>query len=127
MIPRQYSRVINIAPNAAIADNRDLKTAIGYHTRKGEVVTLIRALATEWGTYGITVNAIGSGYFPSKISQDMRGQQSDDGLIHNVPLRQTGDNEALKGTTVMFASDASKHTIGQFLYIDGGCSAMICG
>lgn len=127
MIPRQYGRVINIASNAAIGGNRDLMTAIGYNTSKGAVVTFTRALAAEWGVHGITVNAIGPGYFPSKMSKGLRDQHGDEGLVRNVPLRQTGDDEALKGATVMFASDASKHTTGQVLYIDGGCSAMIAG
>ncbi|MBM1143044.1 SDR family oxidoreductase [Alcanivorax sp. ZXX171] len=127
MIPRHYGRIINIASNAAIGGNRDLMTAIGYNTSKGAVVTYTRALAAEWGIHGITVNAIGPGYFPSKMSKGLREQHGDDGLIRNVPLGQTGDDEALKGATVMFASDASKHTTGQVLYIDGGCSAMISG
>lgn len=127
MIPRRYGRVINIASNAAIGGNRDLMTAIGYNTSKGAVVTFTRALAAEWGIHGITVNAIGPGYFPSKMSKGLRDQHGDEGLVRNVPLRQTGDDEALKGATVMFASEASKHTTGQILYIDGGCSAMISG
>ena len=127
MIPRKYGRVINIASNAAIGGNRDLMTAIGYNTSKGAVVTFTRALAAEWGIHGITVNAIGPGYFPSKMSKGLKDQHGDEGLIRNVPLRQTGDDEALKGATVMFASDAGKHTTGQVLYIDGGCSAMIAG
>lgn len=127
MIPRRYGRVINIASNSAIGGNRDLITAIGYNTSKGAVVTFTRALAAEWGVHCITVNAIGPGYFPSKMSKGLREQHGDEGLIRNVPLRQTGDDEALKGATVMFASDASKHTTGQILYIDGGCSAMVCG
>lgn len=125
MIPRQYGRVINIASNAAVGGNRELMTAIGYNTSKGAVVTFTRALAAEWGIYGITVNAIGPGYFPSKMSKGLRDQHGDEGLARNIPLRQTGDEEALKGATVMFASDASKHTTGQILYIDGGSSAMV--
>lgn len=127
MIPRRYGRIINIASNAAIGGNRDLMTAVGYNTSKGAVVTFTRALAAEWGAHKITVNAIGPGYFPSKMSKGLKDQHGDEGLIRHVPLQQTGDDEALKGATVMFASDASKHTTGQILYIDGGCSAMICG
>jgi len=127
MIPRQYGRVINMASNAAIGGNRDMMTAIGYNTSKGAVVTFTRALAAEWGIHGITVNAIGPGYFPSKMSKGLQAEHGDDALIRNVPLRQAGDDEALKGATVMFASDASKHTTGQILYVDGGCSAMVCG
>jgi gluconate 5-dehydrogenase len=127
MIPRHYGRVINIASNASIGGNRDLMLAVGYNTSKGAVVTFTKALAAEWGTHGITVNAIGPGYFPSKMSKGLKEQHGDEGLRKNIPLQQIGDDEALKGAIVLFASDASKHTTGQCLMVDGGCSAMIAG
>lgn len=127
MIPRRYGRVINIASNAAIGGNRDLMTAVGYNTSKGAVVTFTKALAAEWGIYNITVNAIGPGYFPSKMSKGLADQHGEEGLASKVPLQQVGDEEGLKGATVLFASDASKHTTGQCLFIDGGCSAMVAG
>lgn len=127
MIPRRYGRVINIASNAAIGGNRDLMMAVGYNASKGAVVTFTKALAAEWGLYNITVNAIGPGYFPSKMSKGLAEQHGEENLAKHVPLQQVGDEEGLKGATVLFASDASKHTTGQCLFIDGGCSAMVAG
>lgn len=126
MIPRRYGRIINIASNAAIGGNREIMQAVGYNTSKGAVVTFTRALAAEWGIHNITVNAIGPGYFPSKMSAHLGERHGGfEGLAKNIPLRQVGDDEALKGAAVLFASDASKHTTGQFLLVDGGSSAMI--
>lgn len=127
MIPRGYGRIINIASNAAIGGNRDLMMAVGYNTSKGAVVTFTKALAAEWGIHNITVNAIGPGYFPSKMSKGLAEQHGEDRLSKHTPLQQVGDEEGLKGATVLFASDASKHTTGQCLFIDGGCSAMVSG
>ena len=44
-----------------------------------------------------------------------------------MPLNRVGDEEDLKGTVLLFASDAGKHITGQFLVVDGGASAMIAG
>ncbi|ASK35654.1 SDR family oxidoreductase [Alloalcanivorax mobilis] len=127
MIPRRYGRVVNIASNAALGGNREFMQAVGYNTSKGAVVTFTRALAAEWGAYNITVNAIGPGVFPSKMSRYLTERHGVDDLAARVPLNQVGDEEGLKGAVLLFASDAGKHTTGQFLLVDGGASAMIAG
>jgi gluconate 5-dehydrogenase len=48
-------------------------------------------------------------------------------LRENCPLRRLGDDEDLKGLTVLYASDAGKHITGQWLAVDGGVSAVING
>lgn len=102
----------------------ELETAAAELRAAGIAVT---PMVAEWGIHGITVNAIGPGYFPSKMSRGLKEQHGDEGLKKNIPLQQVGDDEALKGAIVLFASDASKHTTGQCLMVDGGCSAMIAG
>jgi gluconate 5-dehydrogenase len=62
MIPRRSGRIINLASIAAWAATRGMKT-IAYNTSKGAVINFTRALAGEWGRYGITVNAICPGFF----------------------------------------------------------------
>jgi gluconate 5-dehydrogenase len=44
-----------------------------------------------------------------------------------APLKRLGDNEDLKGLTVLYASDAGKHITGQWLAVDGGVSSVIGG
>jgi NAD(P)-dependent dehydrogenase (short-subunit alcohol dehydrogenase family) len=50
-----------------------------------------------------------------------------DELSSHAPLRRLGDDEDLKGITLLFASDAGKHITGQWLAVDGGVSALIGG
>ncbi len=57
MIPAKYGRIINIASMYGLVGNKIAGSA-PYHAAKGGVVNLTRALAAEWGKYGITVNAI---------------------------------------------------------------------
>ncbi|MFT6555037.1 SDR family oxidoreductase [Alloalcanivorax venustensis] len=127
MIPNGGGRVVNVASNAALGGNRDFMQAVGYNTSKGAVVTFTRALAAEWGAYNITVNAIGPGVFPSKMSRYLTDRHGVEALAARVPLNRVGDEEDLKGTVLLFASDAGKHITGQFLVVDGGASAMIAG
>ena len=44
-----------------------------------------------------------------------------------APLKRLGDNEDLKGLTVLYASDAGKHITGQWLAVDGGVSSVVGG
>ena len=50
-----------------------------------------------------------------------------DKMAQSAPMRRLGDDEDLKGLTLLFASDAGKHITGQWLAVDGGVSALIGG
>jgi len=125
MIPRKYGRIINIASIAGLAGNPPgtMKT-VAYNTSKGAVINFTRTLAGEWGRYGITVNAIAPGFFPSKMTKGVLESIGEEALAKGSPLGRIGDDEDLKGVALLFASDASKHITGQTLAVDGGVSAV---
>jgi NAD(P)-dependent dehydrogenase (short-subunit alcohol dehydrogenase family) len=125
MIPKAYGRIINIASIAGLGGNPpgSMQT-IAYNTSKGAAVNFTRTLAGEWGKYGITVNAIAPGFFPSKMTKGVLAALGEDALAAHAPLQRLGDDEDLKGAAVLFASDAGKHITGQILAVDGGVSAV---
>jgi gluconate 5-dehydrogenase len=88
------------------------------------VINFTRTLAGEWGKYGITVNAIAPGFFPSKMTKGLLEQLGADNMAKRAPLLRIGDDEDLKGIAALFASDASKHITGQVMAVDGGVSAV---
>jgi NAD(P)-dependent dehydrogenase (short-subunit alcohol dehydrogenase family) len=127
MIPRKQGRIINIASIAGLGGNPPEITTLAYNTSKGAVITFTQALACEWGKYGINVNAICPGFFPSKMTQGTLDRLGVDKLAANAPLRRLGDDEDLKGATLLYASDAGKHITGQWLAVDGGVSVVTGG
>jgi NAD(P)-dependent dehydrogenase (short-subunit alcohol dehydrogenase family) len=127
MIPRRAGRIVNIASIAALGGNPPELNMIAYNTSKGAVVTFTQALGCEWGKYNITVNAICPGFFPSKMTAGVLANLGEDTMASHAPLRRLGDDEDLKGVTLLFASDAGKHITGQWLAVDGGVSTITGG
>ena len=127
MIGRKQGRIINIASIAGLGGNPRGMETIAYNTSKGAVINFTRALACEWGEHNITVNAICPGFFPSKMTRGTLENLGEDKLIANAPLRRLGDDEDLKGITLLYASDAGKHITGQWLAVDGGVSVITGG
>ncbi len=123
MIPRKRGRIINIASIAGLGGSNEAKF-IAYGASKGAVVNFTRTLAGEWGVYGITVNALAPGFFPSKMTKGILAQIGVDKLAAQAPLRRIGDDDDLKGAALLFASAAGKHITGQILAVDGGVSAV---
>ncbi|MFG1347862.1 SDR family oxidoreductase [Xanthobacter autotrophicus DSM 431] len=124
MLPQGYGRIVNIASIAGLTGNLPgMEGTAAYNASKGGVISLTRALASEWGARGITVNALAPGYFPSKMTAgtlDRHGEK----LLSVTPRGVLGGESDLKGPVLLLASDAGAHITGQTLAVDGGMTAL---
>jgi NAD(P)-dependent dehydrogenase (short-subunit alcohol dehydrogenase family) len=119
-IPQRRGVIIVVASVAALRAGRQMK-AVAYYASKSAALHLTRVLATEWGPYGIRVNAICPGFFPSKMSSALL-ETIEASVIKSTPLGRLGGDTDLMGAAVYLASDASRHVTGQYIAVDGGAS-----
>jgi gluconate 5-dehydrogenase len=125
MIQRgQGGRIINIASVAGLrGTDPEVMPTLPYNTSKGAVVNFTRALAAELAEYGITVNCICPGFFPTRMTA-VTLQRFGDRIAANTPLGRVGGDDDLKGIAVLFASAASSFITGQVIAVDGGATAI---
>lgn len=120
MIKANYGRIINIASMYGLVGNLIVGSA-PYHAAKGGVVNLTRALAAEWGKYGITVNSICPGYFYTDLTTATLDSDYFQAIAkNNIPLGRYGKNGELDTCAIFLASPASTYVNGQNIAVDGG-------
>jgi 3-oxoacyl-[acyl-carrier protein] reductase len=119
MIPRRYGRIINLSTQLA-------QRAVGgggfaaYAATKGAVESLTRALASEVGCHGITVNAIAPGGIETDMSKDVMTPEYKTRRLAELPLRRFGSVEDVAYCAVILAAEEAGYLTGQILHPSGG-------
>lgn len=92
-----------------------------YTASKSAVMGLTRALANEWASHNINVNAIAPGYMATNNTQNLRndGQRSDE-ILSRIPAGRWGTPDDIAGAAIFLASDAASYVHGFTLAVDGG-------
>ncbi len=117
MLQQKRGRIINITSCLA---ERGLSNSSAYCAVAGGVLQLTRALSLEWVRDGITVNAIGTGWFSET---DRAGLVQEELLLRYLPLKRYGHPSEIGSLVVYLASDAAAFVSGQFMYVDGAIMA----
>jgi 2-deoxy-D-gluconate 3-dehydrogenase len=92
-----------------------------YAAAKGAVAQLTKALANEWASKGVNVNAIAPGYMETDVTSALRADQvRSRQILERIPAGRWGVPEDLAGAAVFLCSPASDYIHGAVLTIDGG-------
>ena len=110
-------RIINIASMAGL---KVLPQIGAYCMSKAAVVQMTRAMALEWGRFGINVNAICPGYIDTEINHHHWDTEQGQKLIAMLPRKRVGQPQDLDALIVMLASDQSHFVNGAVIAADDG-------
>lgn len=121
MLERGAGKIINIASLLSFQGGIRVPA---YAAAKGAVAQLTKALANEWASRGICVNAIAPGYFRTDNTQPLiDDEQRYKDITARIPAGRWGEPDDLAGAAVFLASPASDYVHGHILVVDGGWMA----
>jgi 2-deoxy-D-gluconate 3-dehydrogenase len=111
-------RIINIASILAFQGGI---TVPAYAAAKGGLAQLTKALANEWASKEINVNAIAPGYIETDVTTALRADAvRNRQILDRIPAGRWGRPDDLTGAVVFLASPASRYVHGHVLAVDGG-------
>ncbi|WP_243895772.1 SDR family oxidoreductase [Paenibacillus sp. F411] len=93
----------------------------GYAASKGGIGQLTKALANEWSSRGVQVNAIAPGYIETDNTEQLRNDKDRyEAILSRIPAGRWGRPEDLNGAVIYLASPASNYVTGTIVTVDGG-------
>jgi len=121
MIPRRWGRIINISSINAFWPGKAMRGR-SYETSKAALTMFTKAVAADWATHGITVNAIAPGPFLTDANRRWIGERPEfeQEVAGSIPMGRWGRPEDIGPLALYLASDASSYMTGSVLVIDGG-------
>jgi NAD(P)-dependent dehydrogenase (short-subunit alcohol dehydrogenase family) len=113
-------RIVNIASMAGL---RVLPQIGVYCMSKAAVIQMTKAMALEWGKFGINVNAICPGYIDTEINHHHWQTEQGQKLVNMLPRKRVGKPEDLDAVLVTLCSDQSHFINGAVIAADDGFGA----
>jgi 3-oxoacyl-[acyl-carrier protein] reductase len=119
MVQARYGRIVNLSSQLARAGVGSGGFA-AYAATKGAIEAFTRALALEYGGYGITVNAIAPGGIDTDMSKAVMTPDYRARRIRELPVRHFGEVEDVAYCAVFLAAEQAHYLTGQVLQPNGG-------
>ena len=108
------------AEQIQMALSQELNEVRSIAMSKAAVIHMTRAMAVEWGKYGINVNAICPGYIDTEMNHHHWQTEAGQRLMQMLPRKRLGKPEDLDAMLVMLASGQSSLVNGAILTADDG-------
>ncbi|HWI71021.1 MAG TPA: SDR family NAD(P)-dependent oxidoreductase [Baekduia sp.] len=136
MVRQQSGRIINVSSVAGLRAGPD---GVAYSASKAAILSLTRSVAIDVARFGVTVNAISPGAFPTGIRENSEEilrddapamdanttmQMSQETFDYLLPARRRGRPEELAATALFLASDLAAYINGENIIVDGGWCAV---
>jgi 2-deoxy-D-gluconate 3-dehydrogenase len=118
MTERGSGKIINIASLLSFQGGVNVPA---YAASKGGVAQLTKALANEWASKGVNVNAIAPGYMRTDNTAALQADETRNRqILERIPAGRWGESRDLAGAAVFLSSPASDYVNGHVLVVDGG-------
>jgi 2-deoxy-D-gluconate 3-dehydrogenase len=118
MVARGSGKIINIA---SLLTFQGGITVPGYAASKGAIGQLTKALANEWSSKGVNVNAIAPGYIATDNTEALRNDETRSRqILERIPAGRWGKAEDIAGTALFLCSPAAEYIHGAVINVDGG-------
>ena len=110
--------IVNVSSVMAVHTVAEVPEA-GYVASKAGLNGLTRELASQWGRYGIRVNALAPGFIPSEMTT-VDDDTAPAWLTDGIPLGRLGRDSEIVGAAAYLLGSQSSYVTGQVLTVDGG-------
>lgn len=118
MVERGSGKIIFIASLLSFQGGINVP---GYAASKGAIARLTQALANEWASKGVNVNAIAPGYISTDNTEALRNDPDrSQSILSRIPAARWGTGEDMKGAAIYLASNAADYVHGTIVTVDGG-------
>jgi 2-deoxy-D-gluconate 3-dehydrogenase len=118
MIERGSGKIVNVASLLSFQGGVNVPA---YAASKGGVAQLTKALANEWASRGVNVNAIAPGYMRTDNTTALQNDETRSRqILERIPAGRWGEARDLAGAAVFLSSPASDYVNGHVLVVDGG-------
>lgn len=116
MMKQKYGRIVNITSVAGIVGNPG---QTNYSAAKAGIIGFTKAMAKEYASKNIAVNAVAPGYIPTDLTNALPADIKE-GIVKFVALQRFGTCEEVADAVAFLASDRASYITGQTLAVDGG-------
>jgi NAD(P)-dependent dehydrogenase (short-subunit alcohol dehydrogenase family) len=108
----------------SMASHYGIPKVISYTASKAAIEGMTRALAVEWGPYGVRVNCIAPGFVSTAMSSKALDDDPErkEKVLSRTPLGRLGEPADIAEAALFLASAKAKYITGVVLPVDGGNS-----